>query len=134
VPSFLHKGPVIADLATVQSTESYNSEEVIDSRPRLAQIPSTQLRSELLGSSQWSRPRLHSEFVVPSDGNVERLSPNVRNGTTRSKVGTWPTAEIVIDEISGRLPPFDGLSEQQLRSEQISQLDDRSASTGVGEK
>ena len=36
----------------------------------------------------------------------------------------WPVAEIVIGEISDRLPSFDSLSECQLRSEQISKLDD----------
>jgi hypothetical protein len=40
----------------------------------------------------------------------------------------------MIDEISGRLPPFDGLSERQLRSEQISKFTDRNASLLVGEK
>ena len=47
-------------------------------------------------------------------------------GEIRPNTCYWPMDEIMIDEISGRLPPFDGLSERQLRSEQVSKLDDRS--------
>jgi hypothetical protein len=40
----------------------------------------------------------------------------------------WPVGEIAIDEITDRFPPFDSLTERQLRSEQMSMSDDRSAS------
>jgi hypothetical protein len=42
-------------------------------------------------------------------------------------VCTWPGAELAVNDISGRLPPFDGLSERQLWIERISKLNDRSA-------
>jgi hypothetical protein len=55
-------------------------------------------------SLQWSRPRSPSEFVVPSDRNVERRLPKSQNGREQPMVSSWSSGGAPFVQISGTKP------------------------------
>lgn len=56
------------------------------------------------------------ELFGPNDCNGEFASLKGSFEAAVTNTRNWPVAEIVIGEISDRLPSFDSLSECQLRS------------------